>query len=85
MLVRLIFLLLVLINIISTDTFYGHWKNKLKTIKPKVKDKIIDKIQEKCKCELNRSLKSIINSKHVSFCVYIHFSFSFILNINLKV
>ncbi|CAF4254062.1 unnamed protein product [Rotaria sp. Silwood2] len=48
MLLRTIFLLLVLTTtIISSNTFYGNWKNKLKTFKTKTKDKITEQIQEK--------------------------------------
>ncbi|CAF2035268.1 unnamed protein product [Rotaria magnacalcarata] len=50
MLARTIFLLLVLTTTISSNAFYGNWKNKLKTLKTKTNDKIIDKIQGKSQC-----------------------------------
>ncbi|CAF1604922.1 unnamed protein product [Rotaria sp. Silwood1] len=52
MLLRTIFLLLVFITIISSDTFYGNWKNKMKTFKTKTKDKITEQIQEKSQCPI---------------------------------
>lgn len=71
MLIRSIFLFLVLTTAttISSNRFF----DKLKQFKTKAKDKITEKIQEKCKYQLNKSLKSIINSKHISYCVYISF------------
>jgi hypothetical protein len=71
MLIRSIFLLLVLTSTtISSNRFY----DKLKNFKTKTKEKITEKIQEKCKCQLNISLKSIINFKHVLYCIRISLS-----------
>ena len=77
MLIRSIFLLLILLTTISSNTLYEKWKNRFKTVKTKTKDKITEKIQEKCKCELNKSLESIINYKHVSsrVCSFVFSSF----------
>lgn len=73
MLIRSIFLLLVLTSTISSNTLYKTL-NKYKT---KVNDKVTEKIQEKCKCELNKSLKSIINYKQCFMsCVFIFISLS---------
>ncbi len=79
MLFRSIFLLLVFLTTISSNRFYDKFK-KLKTI---TKDKITEKIQEKCKCQLNISFKSIINSKDVLYCVCIHFSLILIVNLKM--
>jgi ABC-type multidrug transport system permease subunit len=70
MLLRSIFLLLIFTTMISSNEFYDNWKNKFKNVKTKAKDIVTEKIQEKCKCKLNKSLKSIINYKHVSCRVY---------------
>ncbi|CAF3629777.1 unnamed protein product [Adineta steineri] len=52
MLIRSMFLLLVLITTISTNSFYENWKNKLKKLKTETKDKVTGKIQEKSQCPI---------------------------------